>query len=473
MTAAALARWLLGALVAATVAGVGGTLWLLAGATVPDALLPLAAVAGGATVWCRRASAAVPGAPAPRWLTLAVIALLLAAGALLAHGTLATPARHWDGAVAWELKARVLAAAPTLAQPYFRDPQVYCHSRDYPLLQPLLAALLLRWHVPGGVLFPLAYLVLAAAIGAAARAGGVDGRRTILCVAAAAVTPMWLSPTSGGFDSGYGDALLAAWLGCAAWGVATANAPALGCSLVLTILQKPEGLPYAGLAVAALWLHGDARLLRSATLATAAGGALLVALQHDLRTCGGASRLPAAGAVAFGGAGLVLGLDRWLRRREAGRRARLAALLGGLPLAALLLATAAGGEHGLLGSHLADPMRPWQRLDRLPRIATAIADWAVGRGAFGLTFVVPVVVTVALWHTRTAARAPALRTWLLLAVPLWCTPFLTSPLDELDRHLRATLPRVLLHWTGVVWLWSALQPVWQPGPALGSRPANS
>ena len=94
-----------------------------------------------------------------------------------------------------------------------------------------------------------------------------------------------------------------------------------------------------------------------------------------------------------------------------------------------------------------------------------------GRGAFGLTFVLPVALLLARWRTGAPGRAPVVWLWLLLAVPLWCVPFLTSPLDDLERHLRATLPRVMLHWTGIAWVWIAVQtfPGRRAEAALGSR----
>jgi hypothetical protein len=87
-----------------------------------------------------------------------ILIVLAVAGlvAVVAHGALATESRHWDGVVAWDLKAKALAAEPTLEQPFFRDAAVYSHSRDYPLLQPLALALAERWGLPGRLLFPAA-----------------------------------------------------------------------------------------------------------------------------------------------------------------------------------------------------------------------------------------------------------------------------------------------------------------------------
>ncbi|MBL9076605.1 MAG: hypothetical protein JNL08_03825 [Planctomycetes bacterium] len=452
-----LARAVLGAAVATIAVGGGGLAWLALHGTVPDALLPLGAALGLAAAW-RHRPPPPPGAPAPRAVTALGAALLLALAALLAYGALATPSRHWDGVVAWDLKANVLAAQPTLQQPFFRDPTVYCHSRDYPLLQPLLVALLERWGLPGRLWFPAAWCFAVAAVGIAARAAGHPGRIAWLFAVAAAVTPIWLSPTGGSFDSGYGDALCCAWLGGAACGLATGNHGLLAAATALLVLQKPEGLPYAGALLAAAWLRGDARALRAAVLATAAAGTLLLWLQHDLRTFGAGTDVlllaPAAGA----GAALLLAADALLRRRGAAPRWRWFGLTLLVPALVAALWLGGGGADGVVGAHFADPGRPLQRLDRLPRVLQAIGTWACGRGAFGLAFVVPLAIAVQLWWHGRTSRTPALGVWLVLAVPLWCVPFLWSPLDELDAHLRATLPRVLLHWTAAAWVWAAVQP---------------
>ena len=451
-----LERALVGSGVGAATTGSLGILALLVGASVPDALLPLGAATGLVAAWRLRAPVAGAGAAGGRGPTFVVALLLAAAFVLLVHGALATPSRQWDGAVAWDLKANVLTAAPTLQQPFFRDADVYCHSRDYPLLQPLLVALLERWHLPGRLLFPLAWLVGVAAVGAAARAAQ-SGRTALLFALAAAVTPMWLAPSGGGFDSGYGDGPLCAALALLAFGLTNGRPAALVAGLVLAILQKPEGLPYAALLVAAAWLSGDARTLRAAAFATAAAGTLQLALQHDLRTSGGEHHLVRLAATAAALVAVLLVADATLRRRRAARRWRWLALVPLVPLGLAALWLANAGGDGLLGSHLTDPMRPWQRLDRLPAVASAVVGRAFGHGTFGLAFAVPVVVALVRWRRGQPQRAPVVGLWLLLAVPLWCAPFLTSPLDELDAHLRATLPRLMLHWTGVAWAWAAAQ----------------
>ncbi|MBX3463728.1 MAG: hypothetical protein KF830_11185 [Planctomycetes bacterium] len=471
MTGIVLQRLVLAALVAAAGIGVVGSAWLLAHGTVPDALLPLA-ILGGLAAAARHRPPAWPGEPTPRWLAGIAVAVVLGAAALIAYGALATPSRHWDGAVAWDLKAHVLAANPTLQQPFFRDPAVYCQSRDYPLLQPLLLGLCERWHLPGRLLFPAAYLLLIASIHGAARSAGIAGRRAVLWALAAAVTPVWLSPSAGSFDSGYGDAALTAWLAAAGFGAAAGNVPVLACGLLLTVLQKPEGLPYAGLLVAALWLHGDARRLRAATLATAGAGTLVLALQSDLQTFGRPSPWPVLALGAFAAAAVVLGGDAWLRRRGANGRWRALGLLAALPVAIAVAAAVSGGS--LATDPTVDGATSLQRLALVPRIGHAMFRWGVGHGSFGLAFVVPLAVVVVLWRTRTPVRSPALGTWLLLLLPLWCMPFLFAPVEDLAEHVPSRLPRLLLHGTGIAWLWAAQQPLSPPAPesALGASPRN-
>ncbi|MCA8948530.1 MAG: hypothetical protein KDE27_03460, partial [Planctomycetes bacterium] len=98
--------------------------WTLTGA-VDAWWLPVFVAAGGALgsrLARRRGVASEPSAPAPRWLLWTTAAIVLLSFAALALGAIATPARHWDGVVAWELKANAIAAAPDLSHPLFADP---------------------------------------------------------------------------------------------------------------------------------------------------------------------------------------------------------------------------------------------------------------------------------------------------------------------------------------------------------------
>lgn len=464
MTGESAARLLAGAVVALATAGAGGTAGLVLRLPLSPWLLPAALLAGVAAAGlCTPPAMAAPAAPparGPRWPTWLAVLLVLLLAALLAHGALATGSRHWDGAVAWDLKARVLAASPTLEQPFFRDPAVYCHSRDYPLLQPLVMALLERAGAPGRLLFPAAFLLFAAAVGVSARAAG-HGRHAPWFALAAACTPMVLAPTSGGFDSGYADGLLAAAVAATAAGLVAHWPVLVGAGAVVVTLQKPEGLPYAAMLVAACWPAAPRPVLVAAVLGTSLGGGLVLALQRDLASGGTANSLAPLG-LAAAAATLLLLADGWLRRRQATPRRRALALAALLPAAALLLAWLP--ETGSLGSHL-DAARGRSRLGDLPAVLLTIAQWALASGRYGLTFVLPLLLLAA---ARRQGRPPptALGAWLVLAVPVLCAPFLLSPIDDLPHHLRSALPRLLLHWTGAVWVWIA----WRAPTAAGAGP---
>lgn len=437
---------------AAAVFGLVGGLVLAAGGAVPTALLGIAALAGIAVASTRRSA---PGERrAPRWRQGLVSVLAGGGAALVAVDAMATPARHWDGAVAWQAKTRALAAAPTLAQPFFADPSVYSHSRDYPLLQPLAMALAERAGVDGRWLFPLAYLVVVGAVLAAgSRAARGGEARSLACTAAVAVTPMFLSSAGGSFASGYGDGVLTALVAATALGLAIADRRLVAAGIVAMALQKPEGIVYGAALVAACWSVGTAPLLRAAVGALALGATVELVLQRALVSGGIGSQLLPSLAIASGAAilaGITLFADRLARRRSLGPIARTALLAA---IGAFACAALACGGTGALAAHLA-PERALERLARLPQIVAGLVANAVFGGRFGLTFVAaPMALALARRH-RTASHGPLLA-WLALAVPVVCLPFLLSPIDDLDQHLKATLPRLLMHWTGAAWLWTA------------------
>ena len=142
----ALALWL------ALSAGVASAL-LAAGATVPDWLL---LACGAASVPLSRWI--LPSVALTRreiWTLAPIAAVLFVTFAALWFGADQTPSRHWDGAVAWDVKNALLTAELTLDQTVFREPAILHHSRDYPLAQPLLVAMLERWTGAGRLVLPL------------------------------------------------------------------------------------------------------------------------------------------------------------------------------------------------------------------------------------------------------------------------------------------------------------------------------
>lgn len=436
--------------------GVAGSCWLLVHGTVPDWLLPVAVLIGLAVACLHRPAPLAPSTATKHWQTILIVLALAGLVTIMAYGALATESRHWDGVVAWDLKAKALAVEPTLEQPFFRDAAVYSHSRDYPLLQPLALALAERWGLAGRLLFPAAYLSIVMAVAAAARRAGCSNRSALLFALACGVTPTFVESTSGGFDSGYADGVLAASLAATALGM-TSRAPVfVAAGTLVMVMQKPEGLPYAGILAAAFWLGRDAVMLRASVLATAVGGSLVLALQHDLHSFGHPTQTGTTFLAVFGAAGIALGLDLALHRFGTSWRWRAGSMLLAAPLAFAGLALANGGD-GIVGTHFASVDHVLDRLDRLPHVLFFMMHWTLGSGRFGLTFILPVVIAFALLR-RGGTVAPTLRTWFLLAVPVCCAPFLLAPIEDLERHLRSTMPRLLLHWCGVMWIWSAVQP---------------
>jgi hypothetical protein len=221
-------------------------------------------------------------------------------------------------------------------------------------------------------------------------------------------------------------------------------------------MQKPEGLPYAGILATACWLGGDTVMLRTSVLAGAIGSALVLALQHDLHSFGHPTQIGMTFLAVFAFAAVALGLDLALRRFAASWRWRVGSLLVAAPFAVASLALANGGD-GIVGAQFASVDHVLDRLDRLPHVLFFMMHWTLGSGRFGLTFVLPVVIAFLL-RRRGGTVAPTLRTWILLTVPVCCAPFLLAPIEDLEHHLRSTMPRLLLHWCGVVWIWSAVQP---------------
>ncbi|MCB9885874.1 MAG: hypothetical protein H6838_10295 [Planctomycetes bacterium] len=436
--------------------GAGAIGCLLAHVAVPDWLLPACAVV--AVLVPRRTTLPPASRSAPPRARIAAAATLAVLVAALAYGSLATASRHWDGAVAWDAKAQRLADAPTLEQPYFRDTNVFCHSRDYPLLQPVLIATIERSTGAGRLVFVLAFAIAVAALGLALLRRTGDERIALGATLAFALTPNLVNPTSGGFDSGYADGLLCACITVAAAGVIAGDRIWLALGLFLAVLTKPEGLPYGGAFVAAVWLVGDGGMLRAATVGWLAAATLQLSLQHDLATNGTERALPLLliGCAVLGAA--VLGSDRWLVRRAGD--ARLRTRLGLLMVALLLvvgplLAACVGDVAGSFGAYLNAPSRLWSRLERLPAVLAGFGEFALWRGAFGLTWLLPPCLWLLTRRLPNDKARRVLGVAMLLFVAVWIAAFLLSPIEDLQHHLRSTLPRLLDHATGAAWLFSA------------------
>lgn len=441
-----------GLLLAFTIIAAIGTAILLFGQVVPDWLFWVALAIGMASPRC------VQFGPLPenvgRWRILAIALIMLIVLAALVYGALATPSRHWDGAIAWDLKARFLSENPTLDQAFFQNRNVIHHSRDYPLAQPLLLALMERSFGVGRLVMPLGWLMAAGAVLLMSLRRGVSWLVAGLGMVAFACTPLLISPTSGGVDSGYADAALAAWLTIAAAGCVVKDMRWVVCSVILILLTKPEGAVYASLLLGAAWLGGCRSVLRGAALGSSIGMVLLLLLQHELQFADRAPPPMSAVFVSIAVIGLMVFTDLVLARRGLDRwRLRLAVGLAVVVICAMpSLVHASGNPSGSLARYMQDPWLVLQRLESLPLILLRILDFSMLHGWFGLTMP---LVALAVWCNRRSCGAsapPAIGVWLALCVPCWCAAFLISDL-ELAQHLRSRLPRLLLHAVGIAWVY--------------------
>lgn len=427
---------------------------LLAGIVVPTWLPVLALLAGlGAAMRVPLPpSQHEPLATAPALLATAVVGTIAAA---LVFGSYHTPSRFWDGLVAWDVHAAFLAAQPTLEQDYFRSGDVYAHSVDYPILQPLLIALGDRAFGgnAGRLLFPCLYLLAVGTVASALRRAAVRPLVAAACALGLAVTPMLVNPTSGGADSGYAELLLAtAVLGIAA-GLVTQLPMQVAAGIVLAVFAKPEGLLYGLLPIAVAFIAANRRLFHASLCAWLLAAASWLTLQFGLNHAGAAPpaslwfQLAAAAAAALAVA--------WAADRLSIRpRTRLAAAA----LATLLLFLALPWLGGLLAPiggtmsvYLGDQERAWQRLPRLLSILAGLVDQALVRLRFAFAWWCVLLVAFARWWRRDARPSePAML--LAFGVLSMLVPFLLSPEEDLAHHLRSTMPRLLLHWLGAAWL---------------------
>lgn len=415
---------------------------------VPTLVLPVAtAIAIGMQWWRRgRTPSIAPVAGDRAWLLGATV-LLLGVAVLLTWGALATASRTWDGAAMWDPKAALLAARMTLEQTAFRDAGVYLHSRDYPLLQPVLVAAIERLAGCGRVLFPLVFVVHCTLLFTVLRRVGAGVRAAAIATVGFALTPMVLSPGGGGVDSGYAEALLSLAVTASIGGLVTKDRLLVGVGIALLAWTKPEGGLYASVVVMLAWLGRERRLVMAATASWAIAMTLWLVLQRDLQSFGRGSfawSIPLV--LALVGAVVVASHRLLASSRAKWFAVAVVVVVAAMGVPFLLRYFEVGG--GVFAGYLRDPARLLERLTLAPQILGGVANWAWLRGRFGIAFVL--VVVVALCARNGLTREP-LR-WLACMVVVVALPFLLAPFDDLAGHLRATMPRLLCHHLGVAWL---------------------
>lgn len=447
---------------------------LLLGRDVSRWWLPACALAGVGAGLSRRAGPPPDGEPAPRWLFWSALAVIVVCAVALGYGAVATPARAWDGIVAWELKARALAAAPSLDHPLFSDPAVWHHSADYPLLQPLCVASLSRWFgdAASRSWFPAVWLAFVLAGGlAVARAYGP--RRGCWGAAALAAVPFFVNSSGGGADSGYAEITFAAALTVTAAALLLRDAVLLAAATFALPLIKPEGAVVAPIVAVTCFVLCDRRLWHAALAGAAVALALWLPLQQQL-----AYRPPAGPALPLGVLGLAaaaaavrFALDRWRARPPLRAGLAVAAVLAALAVLVLAQPHLAESGSALLGGYLGGLERAAGKLGELPAILLGLLEYALMPRRFGLTFLLLAAVAVfALWRRRIAPEIAPLAGLLALGVLAVVAAFLLSPEPDVRHHLRSSAPRLLSHWVGVAWL--AILAALGPAPSRARTAAS-
>ncbi len=448
-------RIVLGAFVALGTYGAAAYALLLLGQPASEWIVIVAAIVA-VLVATKRQISQPTGDPCPRWLAWSSTLVLLSVTVALVIGVLATPARHWDGVVAWELKAFWLSVEPTIEQPFFRDAGVFSHSRDYPLLQPLLMAAGNRLLGPGSgrLLLPLLYLLLVATVGTALRHSQRGGALPWLVALAVGTTPTLITPSNGGADSGYAELFLTTCVAASAAGLLLKDRTLMFLGIFTAVLVKPEGLVYGAVAIPVLWCRSETQLLRTATAGWLLGAALWLPLQNDLYHLGNSSAhvivWTALGAIGT----LIVGSDVLLRTRV-GARARIwitAAAFPALLLALPLVVAGTSGSGTSIGTYLQGFDQLLERVEQTGHVVSGFARYAFLRMGFALTFWVPLLAAMAFALKKVRLPEPSL--WIFTALGLLSVlgPFLLSPEADMEHHIRSSMSRLQLHWVGAAWI---------------------
>ena len=431
---------------------------LLLGMPLPRALFPGVVAASVVLAWMLRGPEVVaPRDSARNWPRLVAPFAVVTLGfgfCVLVYGSVATGDRSWDGLVSWSLRAAYLAPPADLTVPFFADPGVYSHSREYPLLQPLClgACQSLVGVLPGRLFFPGLYLAFLLLVANTVRARGLSRGWTWLIVASFGLTPMWFSRGGGSVDSGYAELFLAYFLAVAAAGVLLERPLFLACAAFCLPLVKPEGLPY-GVLLCLVTLAGapGRRLHSAATLSLA--GAMLLWLPLQARIVGAT---PGLGTVLgpLIGVAVLLACKEFLIRVNVERRALwwwgLAAGVLCVVLAIALRAELAVSHTPVLRDFATNLDDIGGRIRSLPRLLGGFLEGLVVVRKFGLIFILLIFLMLA----KPAGRAPstALASFWIGGVALACLAVFLSPGTDLDHEFRSRFDRLLLHWVGVGWL---------------------
>jgi len=431
----------------------GACFWVR-GDGIPDWWLPVA-FGFGITIATRVRIA--DESPSPRWARAAAWLVICGAFVMLWHGALSTPSRHWDGAASFDAKVFWLENSPTLQQPFFATEGVFHHSPDYPLLLPMLVAMVERLAPEfGRVVLPFVYMLLIGVVSTALQRRRIAPLLRVAITAAVAVTPSLLTPGGGAVDSGYGECILLLATTTTAAGLLNRHSLWFALGITLMLAAKPEGQAYALLALAVAYARSERSLLMIGTVALTVTAfvwePVRAALLH--REPSFYMTLPVVIA-AF--ATLHLGVVKLAPRLDTGRNRWL--LLAAVPFLGLLAVQWLGPMfaegNGTMAVYMRQADGAFAGLANLPAYFAGVFEFGISRLRLGTTLLIPFAALAVAKHCGIKLHDRSVLIFALLGVTATAVPFVLSPEPDLEHHIRSSLPRLLLHWVGPIWLLSA------------------
>jgi len=449
--------------------GLLGHILFLIGQPMPAWVLVLAAMTAAGVV--SRMPAIAESAPTPspsRPILIASAVVIVGLFSWSAWTSYITPDRSWDGLVSWSLRVEALGSPADLTRPFFSQPEVFAHSRSYPLLQPLVLSSLgdLLGAQSARLFFPCLYLLLFLILVGTCRRLGVTWGWTMLLSLGLAWTPGYMDVGAAAIDSGYGDLFLAYAVALGAVGLLFEDAPLLFLACLLLPWIKPEGMIYAAILGGILAL-GDRR--RSVAWA-AMGLGLSLALWIPLR-----ARLTFSSEtwLFLIGPGMTLLLFASHRLFQLHRSARSRMwILGSLVILCVALGAAgspwlAQSSDPLLRDFVSNLVDLVDRLASLPAMLLGFGAALLAIKTVGLVFLI-LVPAVLLLRGRETVGGRQVRYFLFLSLIFLFVAILLSPERDLEHELKSRLARLILHIVPATWILLAQVPsLWCLPPVEG------
>ena len=122
-----------------------------------------------------------------------------------------------------------------------------------------------------------------------------------------------------------------------------------------------------------------------------------------------------------------------------------------LPWLAPMFATSTGA----LALYLRQGENVLAGIGNLPAYAGGVVEFGVTRLRLGMAFLLPIAAAAVARHRQVRLMDRSLMAFVLLGLATTALAFVLSPEPEFDHHLRSSLPRLLLHWVGPLWLLAA------------------